>query len=216
MVRVKVCGLTNMEDALFTQKAGVDFLGFVVDVPVETPRKITLSKAAGIMREIERKKAIIVVMPSALKEVERVLELKPYGMQFHGRESVEFMQAVKNIAGKTKLIKTLHVSQTAEFEEVKAEAGKYPMADYLLLDTLSDKVGGTGMTHDWTIAGRLSETAGKPVFLSGGLKPENVCNAIKKANPYAVDVSSGVELQPGIKDKNKIIKLLDEVKKCST
>lgn len=217
MVKVKVCGLTNLNDALIALEFGVDFLGFIVDVPVETPRKITLPQAAGILQEIERRRAIIVVMPSTLKPVEAVLELKPFGVQFHSNETPKFMQEVRDITFKTNLIKTIHVKENSTFEELKKEADSYsPLVDYFLLDTQTDKVGGSGETHDWDLSTKLVNSLNKPVFLSGGLNLGNVCDAVKRVRPYAVDASSGLESKPGVKDATKIKHFVGEVRQCST
>jgi phosphoribosylanthranilate isomerase len=217
MVKVKVCGLINISDAETALRCGADFLGFIVDVPIQTPRRITLSQVAQMLQEIDRKKVVIVLMPSTLREVEAVFELKPFGVQFHGNETPEFMEDVGNIAGKTKLIKAIHVKKGSAFEELKAAVGSYSgIVNYLLFDTQTDKLGGTGETHDWNIARKLVESIDTPVFLSGGLNPKNVSEAVRTVMPYGIDVSSGVELRPGFKDEGKIRQLITEVGRCST
>jgi len=217
MVRIKVCGITNYSDAAAVISTGVDFIGFIVDVPVETPRKITSSQAEEILREIDRKKAIIVLMPSALQEVERILELKPFGVQFHSNETPEFIRDVKEVSSKVAIIKALHMQKNSTFEELKNLANAYAdLVDYFLLDTQSDKIGGTGMTHDWNVSKKLVENLKKPVFLSGGLGPENVCAAVKSVHPFGVDASSRLESKPGFKDIRKVKYFVREVKACST
>lgn len=216
MVKVKICGLTSLDDALLVLESGADYVGFIVDVPVETPRKINLRQAAEILQELEGSRAIIVLMPSTLREIEGALELKPFGLQFHGNETPEFMKQVREIASNTKLIKTIHVKKDSTLAEIEKQAESYSeLVDYLLLDTQTGKIGGTGVTHDWDLARKLTETVDKPVFLSGGLNPENVCDAIKQAKPFAVDVASGVESKPGVKDKEKVKRFVVEAGRCS-
>lgn len=216
MVNVKICGLTSLDDALFALEFGADYVGFIVDVPVETPRKITLQQAAGIVQEIERDSVIIVLMPSTLKEIEGALELKPFGLQLHGNETLEFMKQVREISSNTKLIKTIHVKKDSTLAEIEKQAESYSeVVDYLLLDTQTGKIGGTGVTHDWNLARKLTETVDRPMFLSGGLNPENVCDAIKTARPFAVDVASGVESRPGVKDRLKVKRFIVEAGRCS-
>ncbi|MDD5112190.1 MAG: phosphoribosylanthranilate isomerase [Candidatus Altiarchaeota archaeon] len=216
MAKVKVCGLTRLEDALMAAELGADYLGFVVDVPVETPRKITLNQAASLASEIDRMKAIFVLMPSSVQEVERVLKLRPFGIQFHGDEPPELLKDVRDISLKTSLIKTIHVPGTATYEEVCNKAKTYDnVADYLLLDTQTELAGGTGITHDWSFAQRLGSDVGKPVFLSGGLTPENVGDAVRTARPFCADASSGLESSPGVKDPMKVRRFIREVRACS-
>jgi len=217
MVKVKVCGLTNAGDALFALQSGADYAGFIVDVPVETPRKITLKQAAEMLQEVERKQVVFVLMPSTLKQVEAALELKPFAIQFHGHETPEFIAAVKGISSKTRLIKAIHVKKNSTFEETnKAMESHTSQADYLLLDTETEKLGGTGETHDWRLAAKLVESTDTPVFLSGGLNPGNAREAILKVNPHGLDASSGLESTPGVKDHTKIGLFLEEAGKCST
>jgi phosphoribosylanthranilate isomerase len=217
MVKIKICGITSFGDAVAVIGAGVDFVGFIVEVPVETPRKIAFSQASEILQEIDRKKAIIVLMPSGLQEVERILELKPFGVQFHGYESPKFLQAVKEVSSNVALIKVLHLKKNSTYEDLKKLADSYDdLVDYFLLDTLAGKMGGTGMMHDWGVSKKLAENLKKPVFLSGGLGPDNVCVAIKRVHPFGVDASSKLESHPGFKDLERVNNFVREVKACST
>jgi phosphoribosylanthranilate isomerase len=217
MVKVKVCGLTSVGDAVLALEAGADYVGFIVDVPVETPRKIKLSKAEAILQEIERSRAIIVVMPSTLKEVEAVLDFRPSALQFHGNETPEFMREVRDITSQTHILKALHVKNKSNLSELKQMAMSYaPYVDFLLLDTQSDRMGGTGLTHDWGVSAALVKSFEKPVFLSGGLYPGNVRAAVLAVRPYGVDGSSGLELSPGVKDPLKVSRFVSEVRACST
>jgi phosphoribosylanthranilate isomerase len=217
MVKIKICGLTSVSDAGAALRFGADFVGFIVDVPVETPRKITYLQAADFVQQVDRHSVVFVLMPSSVQEVERALSLKPFGIQFHGNETPEFMKEVRNIAGKTRLIKVLHVKKGSNFKELKEATDSYSQyVDFLLLDTQTDKAGGTGETHDWNIARRLVEAVKTPIFLSGGLNPENACEAINKVRPYALDASSGLEGRPGFKDMGKLRRFVEEVRRCST
>lgn len=217
MTRVKICGITNLRDALAVSSSGADYLGFIVGVPVETPRKITLQQAEAILQETGRSKAIIVTMPSTLKDVERVIELKPFAIQLHGNEQQEFVKNMRDITSKTRIIKTLHVKKTTTFEDVKNEAEAYStLVDCLLLDTQTDKTGGTGVTHDWRVSAQLVEAVDRPVFLSGGINPGNVRRAIEEVRPYCVDASSGLEYRPGFKDHDMVGRFVGEVRACST
>jgi len=216
MALVKVCGITNLDDALFAKSAGADFLGFIVDVPVETPRKISLQKAEDMLAGLKGVKCVVVLMPSTLRQVEAALDLKPFAVQLHRFETSDFVNQVKDIVGKTRLIKALHIEKSSTFEDVRKQAVLYaPFVDYFILDTKTEKVGGTGVTHDWNVSKGLVESLSKPVFLSGGLNPGNVRSAVETVKPYAVDVSSGVEFKPGFKDESSILEFINEVRECS-
>jgi phosphoribosylanthranilate isomerase len=206
-VTVKICGVTNEEDAHRVVASGADMLGMVVDVPVETPRKIGIDEAEEISKEIDDAIDIVVVLcPVSLEEVEKVVRrIEPFGVQLHGFESNAFLKSVREALPDVKLIKTVHVDAQGTIHGVMPEED---YVDFLLLDTFSAQIGGTGKTHSWAKSREVVEDSVIPVILSGGLTPENVADAIKEVNPYGVDVASGVESSAGRKSKEKIIKFV--------
>jgi phosphoribosylanthranilate isomerase len=206
-VTVKICGVTNTGDAHLVVDSGADMLGMVVDVPVETPRKISRVEAEKISQEIGDAIDIIVVLcPGSVEEVEKVVRrIEPFGVQMHGFESNAFLKSIKEALPDVKLIKTVHVDEQGTIHGEMPE-GDY--VDFLLLDTFSTQLGGTGKRHSWAKSKGIVEDSTIPVILSGGLTPENVADAIKEVNPYGVDVASGVESSAGRKSKEKIIKFV--------
>jgi phosphoribosylanthranilate isomerase len=210
-VKVKICGVTNKEDAHLVVASGADMLGMIVDVPVETPRKIRLDEAEEIAKEIGDKTDVVVVLcPSSVAEVENVVRrIEPFGVQLHGFESNAFLKSVHEAFPDVKLIKTVHVAENGTIH------GGMPGEDYvdfILLDTFSAQIGGTGKTHSWDTSREIVEQSTIPVILSGGLKPENVGEAIKEVNPYGVDVASGVESSGGRKSKEKVCQFMRNTK----
>ena len=202
-VSVKICGITNTEDARLVLENGADMLGMIVDVPVASPRKIPLDKAVEIAHAVKRDIDLVAVLiPHTVQKVERVVQqLAPFAIQLHGFESNDFLHAVRDAVPGVRIIKTVHVDETGAIH------GGLPESDYLdflLLDTVSRQIGGTGKTHNWATSARLVEQSTVPVLLSGGLSPSNVCDAIRAVKPYGVDVASGVESSPGRKSKEKI------------
>ncbi|MFC2162847.1 phosphoribosylanthranilate isomerase [Candidatus Altiarchaeota archaeon] len=205
---VKVCGITNVKDALMVVDQGADAVGVIIDVPVETPRKISIGKAAEIRRALRNisHTFITVMMPEKVDEVLNVVKrIGPDGVQLHGTESPEFLEELReSIEGY--IIKTVHASSNLDMDYVKAVAEH---ADMMLVDTLKDgKVGGTGSGHDRSIDLRIKELTGKPLIASGGINSDNVAQVIGKVAPYAVDVSSGVESSQGIKSKKKVAEFM--------
>ena len=200
---VKICGITNTEDARLVLESGADMLGMIVDVPVASPRKIPLDTAVEIAHSLKGDIDLVaVLMPHHVQEVERIVRrLAPYAVQLHGFESNDFLRSLRNAVPNVKIIKTVHVAETGTIQ------GGLPESDYLdflLLDTVSQQLGGTGKTHNWATSARLVELSTVPVLLSGGLSPSNVCDAIRAVKPFGVDVASGVESSPGRKSKEKV------------
>ncbi len=210
MVKVKICGITNPEDAINCQRLGADAIGTVVDVPVETPRKITTDKAKEIHASLPFfTPGVVVIMPKTAEEaIEMVQKIKPYAIQLHGNESTELLENLRNRL-QIKIIKTVHVKDDKALETAKEYAEH---CDAILLDTATAEMGGSGVKHDWNISREITETIKKPVILAGGLNPENVKEAIREVKPYAVDVSSGVESVPGRKDYDLVKRFIENAK----
>ncbi len=193
-VRVKICGITRLEDAQAAIAAGADALGFVFYSP--SPRYISPEQAALIIRQLPPFVTTVglVVNPST-EEVRELLRLLPLGLlQFHGEESEAFCGSFGH-----PWIKAIAVKPG---QDVLAEIAAYPGAAGILLDAWHpDLKGGTGQTFDWK---SFPEKVEKPLILAGGLTPDNVARAIQETRPYAVDVSGGVEVSKGIKSASLI------------
>ncbi len=212
-MNVKVCGITSQGDAGMVLEAGADAIGVIIGVPVETPRKITLERAAEIRDSVSHisHTFIAVLMPETVGEVvDACVRLEPDGVQLHGTESQDFLRELQERVS-CRIIKSIHVSDDVDMDYVKS-VSEY--ADMLLLDTKAGgKVGGTGAQHDYGLDRKIREETGKRIILAGGLNPDNVADAVKAVKPYAVDVSSGVESEPGKKDPEKVRKFM-EVTAC--
>jgi phosphoribosylanthranilate isomerase len=199
MVRVKICGITNLSDALICAESGADAVGFIL-----YPKSKRFVKAKEVRRITQNLPPFIFKVGVFVNEdPHAVLEILSYGnldfAQLHGDESPEECDYI----GRERVIKVFRLKSTDEIEKIEPYVGKIRA---LLLDTYSESsYGGTGKTFNWEIARAVKERFPQiPLILSGGLNPENVRDAIKEVNPYAVDVSSGVERAPGIKDREKV------------
>lgn len=193
MVRIKICGMTNLEDALAATALGADAVGFVFYA--KSPRCVSPLRATAIASRLPPFIARVGVFVD--EQLERVKEIvKECDLdyaQLHGSESPDFCRQLGN-----RVIKTLRVKD----ESVLRQLSMYKAPAFLLDTYKAEMPGGTGQTFNWDIAARAARSA--TVVLSGGLKPQNVAQAIAAVQPYAVDVSSGVEASPGKKDHEKL------------
>jgi phosphoribosylanthranilate isomerase len=205
MVKVKICGITNLEDALMAAEAGADALGFVF-VP-GSPRYIDPSAAEEIRRVLPPFLSVVGVFANArLEEVKRVAEACHLSaIQLHGEESPAYCSAL----GK-RVIKAFRMKGAKDLEDM----GQYRVEALLLDSYCPGQRGGTGKTFDWRLA-QEAKRYGR-LILSGGLTPENVAEAIRTVRPYAVDVSSGVEERAGKKEKGKVKRFLEKVARADS
>ncbi len=193
-LKVKVCGITNVADALAATDAGADLLGFVFHE--QSPRHVPLQTAAEIARAVPPfvMKVGVFVNAAAAAVFEAVAACELNLLQFHGDETPEFC-----LQSGVMSMKAFRIRDVDSLKELP----RFP-TDAWLLDTFSpDKLGGTGATFNWDLAVE-AQKFGRPIFLAGGLTPENVAEAVRRVRPFAVDVSSGVESSPGKKDHLKV------------
>lgn len=186
--RIKVCGITRQGDAEVAVDCGVDSLGF--NFYPASPRYVSTGKAASIASQLPAfVNAVGLVVNPTEAEVTEILKVVPLDLlQFHGDETNAFCASFGR-----RFIKVLRVDS---FENLASRIESYPDASAILLDAyVSGKPGGTGETLDWQRLPAISQ----PLILAGGLRPDNVGTAIAMTSPYAVDVSSGVEAEPGKK-----------------
>ena len=201
MTRIKICGITRMEDALAAADGGADALGLVFFQ--QSPRHITVSKAARLVKKLPPFITLVGLFVNPSPDyVEAVLEEVPLDvLQFHGGETPTFCMRFAR-----PYLKAIRMKEGVDLVQC---AARYAGAQALLLDAWVEGVpGGTGKTFDWEA---IPHDLDLPVILSGGLNPDNVAEAVRTVRPYAVDVSSGVEADKGIKDAGKIAAFIREV-----
>ncbi|MEY3651512.1 MAG: N-(5-phosphoribosyl)anthranilate isomerase [Pseudomonadota bacterium] len=192
--RVKICGITRVEDALIAVGHGADAIGLVFYPP--SPRYVTPALAAEIVNALPAFVTVVALFVDASRaDIEAVLSQVDIDLiQFHGQETADECRQY----GKS-YMKAIRVKSDTNLVQYATE---YSDAKALLLDTYADGVpGGTGQVFDWAL---IPKNLSKPVVLAGGLDAENVEQAIRQVKPYAVDVSGGVEFKKGIKDAAKI------------
>jgi phosphoribosylanthranilate isomerase len=194
-LRVKICGITNLEDAKASIAAGADALGF--NCYVKSKRYVDLAAAGEwIARLPDHISRVAVVVDPTFGDATAIAAL-PFisALQLHGRETPDFCRRLA--AEGVRFSKALPATDAASLRD----AALYSTQTIVLDSATADAFGGTGLTFDWRIAARFAEVhPASHVILAGGLTPENVSEAVAIARPYAVDVTSGVEASPGRKD----------------
>ena len=193
-VKAKICGITNVDDASAAVEAGADALGFVFCE--QSSRRISVEAAAELSRKLPAyvmKAGVFVNAPEELV-FRAINECGLNLLQFHGEETPEYCLQFGLMS-----MKAFRIRNAESLQALSA----YPTDAWLLDAYAPDKFGGTGETFNWDLA-LEAQKQGRPIFLAGGLTPENVSEAVHRVRPYAVDVSTGVEAAPGKKDHQKI------------
>jgi phosphoribosylanthranilate isomerase len=203
---VKVCGLTAEDDRDAAVAAGADALGFVVDVPVDTARELDPERAATLIDGVPPfVTTVLVTMPA---DADRAIELHDATgadvVQLHNDLPPEAVAAIAEEVG-ARVLKAV----SADLEAAREYA---PVADALLVDSRDETgAGGTGHAHDWETTRAIREAVDVPVVVAGGLDPDNVAEAVRTVEPFAVDVSSGVERREGRKDHDAVRAFVEAV-----
>lgn len=201
--RVKICGITNLKDSAAAVDCGADALGFIFYG--KSPRRIEPKEAAGIIKKLPPfVTAVGVFVDETLDGIRKaVFDSGVTCVQLHGGETPEFCASVGG-----SVIKAFRIKDAGDLKAMKG----YHTGAYLLDTYKAGLSGGTGETFDWGVALEAKKLG--RIILSGGLNPENVLEAVRHVNPYAVDVSSGVEKSPGVKDHSLIRRFIEELKKA--
>jgi len=205
VTRVKICGITRLDDALMAIDAGADLLGF--NFYDQSPRFIAPASAKAVIEKLPQGITTVgVFVNSSLVEVETISdELSLDLIQLHGNEDPEFVRQLV-LATEGKVIKVIRVSP-----QFRPSVALEYEADHFMLDSDSRTFGGSGEAFNWEDAMKFKELVPE-FYLAGGLTPENVGEAIRKVRPFAVDVCSGVEFSKGQKDAEKVAAFIRNAK----
>lgn len=208
MTKIKICGITNEEDATWAVNLGAHYIG--LNFCKESPRKVSPEQAAKIARKVPSFVPTIgVFVEQTVSEILKIAQkVGLAGVQLHGDQTPEDARAIAEKL-EVLLIKAFRVGGEADLEPL---ANYKDVVGHFLLDArVEGMAGGTGQTFPWDLAVR-ARAFGKPIFLAGGLTPDNVAEAIETAQPFAVDVASGVEKSPKRKDFERMKKFIEEAK----
>ncbi|MCI5131480.1 MAG: phosphoribosylanthranilate isomerase [Candidatus Electrothrix sp. EH2] len=209
-IRIKICGITNLEDAAFAVDAGVDALGFIFYE--KSPRSVDPEVARVIIEQLPPFIATVgVFVDRKRQEVEEIIRFCRLAYaQLHGKESPKYCERLARFAAPCQVIKALRVGEHVQADDIN------PYNEHVhgfLLDTYQKGVkGGTGQPFDWSLIQSLKLQ--RDFILAGGLDADNVGKALDVIKPYAVDVNSGVEVAPGQKDHKLIKKIIRQVRTC--
>ena len=228
-LRVKLCGIRCQADLAIALNAGADALGFIVGARHRTEDELTPAAAAALVATLPPFVSSVMVthLQQATRIVELVRQVGATTLQLQDAIEPEELRAIRSALPAVKLIKAIHVSggegsglghrgsdadgdgngdgDGGSVADALTEARTTaPLVDALLLDSrTADRIGGTGLPHDWSISRRIVASVGKPVILAGGLRPENLQSALEAVRPAAVDVNSGIEDAAGNKDAQR-------------
>lgn len=220
--KVKICGTTNGEDAKRSADEGADFFGVVVEVDF-SPRALSLDKAKPLFTAPAIPGVALVFNMEDARTRQVIQELNPFAVQFLGESDTQFIKGLKQAYPSTELWQSVHLPEAGkavDFDHFRKAVENYIDAgiDALIFDTVAVfqgtmKFGGTGLTCDWDIVKKLMDAvqSSVPVWLAGGIRPENAEAAIIATDPYGIDLCSGVEAEPGKKDPLKIRALMSAV-----
>ena len=215
--KVKICGTTSVADARMAADAGADYSGVVVEVPF-SERSVPIDSATDIAQQTPIPTVILVFDRPTDWVREAAAQIKPFAIQLLGHEPpaevAELKDTVSCEVWKSLFLPTEN-DPAADGKAIFVQIGAYIAAgaDALLLDTADfsngqARFGGTGKRSDWNLSAQLIQTCKVPAFLSGGIRPENVRAAIETVRPYGVDLCSGVEASKGVRDQQKLDRLM--------
>lgn len=202
-IRLKICGITTLEDARYCAARGADYLGFVQHEP--SPRYVAAPAAAEIIEWVYGPAPVGVFVDATAEHVNRTADQVGFDLvQLHGDEPVFEVASIER-----PVIKALRVGAETSVESLRRRFREYEdVVEYFLLDTYSrDLAGGTGTAFDWSVAETLM--AEYDIFVAGGLNATNVAEAVDRLRPFAIDVSSSLESSPGKKDFGRIDTFMD-------
>ncbi len=213
-MRIKICGIKRVEDAIMATYCGADSIGLVVGQKHNSDDFIDKHLAKKIVKECPP--YISPVLVTELDDAEEISnlahEIGATSIQLHSDCSVDSIISIRKSLPHVKLIKNFHVKG---LEIIHAMKPFESVVDAFILDTLdlaNDKVGSTGLVHDWNISRDIVKEVSRPVILAGGLTPENIREAIQFVRPYGVDASSGLKDSDGFKDEMKVINFVYRAK----
>ncbi|WP_135665318.1 phosphoribosylanthranilate isomerase [Halorhabdus rudnickae] len=203
MTRVKICGHTRIDDVRASVAAGVDAIGVISEVPVETPREVSHQRATDLLAAVPPLvSGVLVTMPGTVEAARDLIDAtEPDVVQVHGTLGPTEIDALAATISQSVLVALDHDTDLDAYADA---------ADGLVVDSLDEAGGGgTGRTHDWEQTAEVVESLDVPVLLAGGLTPENVADGVDTVRPFGVDTASGVECEGGIKDYDAVERFVE-------
>ncbi|WP_158599191.1 phosphoribosylanthranilate isomerase [Methanohalophilus sp. RSK] len=215
-IRVKICGMKSVDDIGIAAKCGADAVGFITEVPVDTPRNLNLELSTELIKATPPfVTTVMVIMPESIEHAKKLVSnARPDMVQVHSTADKELLTALR--ATHVRIIQKFSISDKTKVQEtikIINELAEYNLLDAVILDTACSSGGGSGLTHDWNISSEVAKNIPVPLIVAGGLNPQNVDECVNIVSPYGVDVSSGVEVK-GKKDLDLVCDFIGAVR-CS-
>lgn len=198
--RVKVCGHTRPADVRASVAAGVDAVGVITEVSIQTPREVAVERAARLLDLVPPfVTGVLVTMPDDVDHaVDLLARVRADAIQLHGHLSIEQLERLVDVI-RVPVVVAVDATERSRIDRLDG------LVDAILVDSTDEHgAGGTGRVHDWERTRQLVETIETPVVLAGGLTPGNVAEAVAAVGPFGVDVASGVERRGGVKDHDAV------------
>ncbi len=201
MIRTKICGITRLEDALTSVRYGVNALGF--NFYEKSPRYISPDKASDIINQLPPFVSVVGLFVNAdYDKIAKTADMCGVRtIQLHGDESPDFCSKLKSY----RVIKALRIKHESDLGNLK----RYDVCGYILDSFSPDVYGGTGLSFDWDLLGKIDSA--KNIIVAGGINPDNIEHLLRAVVPYGVDICSGVELSPGVKDEKLIKEIMSKI-----
>lgn len=215
-MRVKICGIKNVEDALKSVEYGADAIGVLVGQEHNSKDFISIKTAKKIIESLPPLvSSVLVTHINNSEEISHMIKtIGVTTVQLHSDIDIQGIEKIKFNCPNVKIIKLVHVIDEKSMQQVDFFANS---SDAILLDTINnvtDQVGGTGKTHNWEIDRKIVEHTNAKIIIAGGLNPNNIKEAIHKIKPYGVDVNTGVQNKNGLKDYEKLKEFIRNAKEC--
>lgn len=215
-IRVKICGMKSVDDIVIAVNCGADAVGFITEVPVDTPRNLDMELSIELIKATPPfVTTVMVIMPESITHARKLVSnARPDMVQVHSTVNRRLLTALQSMH--VRIIQKFSISdETKVLETIKIinELAECNLIDAIILDTACSIGGGSGLTHDWQISSEVAKSIPVPLIVAGGLNPQNVGKCVDIVSPYGVDVSSGVEVK-GKKDLNRVCDFIGAVR-CS-
>lgn len=216
-MRIKICGIRNIEDAKKAIYFGADAIGLLVGQKGTSDDFISIEMAKKIVKHNPPyvSSALVTHLETPKEIIQLISEIGVDTIQIHSNCNVQNVTKIRNFFSYLKIIKNFHVNQYNLNDLITDMQTFEKIVDAYILDTINlaeNKVGGTGITHDWSISSEVVKRINRPIILAGGLKPDNVTRAIEIVRPFGVDVNSGVKDCRGFKDSKKLLTFIHNAK----
>lgn len=216
-MKVKICGISSLEDVRMVASLQPDYMGFVLNYP-KSPRSNTKKQVIKLVSDLKIPFVLLFVNEKTDTIIDICKEVNPFAVQLHGDETLETITILKNKLPPIQIWKAIHFSIDEDKKPISwyikrlKDFGRVGCDLFILDSSTKTSIGGTGITVDWNLAKNIVSQIKTPILLAGGITPSNVKSAIEKVRPFGIDVSSGVERIKAIKEKDLVESIIKTIR----